>query len=177
MSGNPEGAIVVRLRTAGVRESADAAGEGGVRRTAFVLLVACAVAACVGDGTGLDPNGNPIGSGGPPDSISLARDVQPIFTANCALSGCHAGSSPVLGQNLSAGLAYASIVNVPAQEAPGFFRVRPSLPDSSYLVHKIEGTQGELGGSGGRMPLGAPPLSVAEIATIRAWIAAGAPNN
>ena len=147
------------------------------RLTAFVLCVATGAAACVGDGTGLDENGNPIGSGGPPDGISLSRDVQPIFTANCALSGCHAGTAPVLGQNLSAGLAYASIVNVPAQEAPGYFRVRPLLPDSSYLVHKVEGTPGELGGSGGRMPLGAPPLSAAEIATIRAWIAAGAPNN
>jgi hypothetical protein len=148
-----------------------------VRRTAFVLLLVWGGAACVGDGTGLDEHGNPLGSGGPPDSISLARDVQPILTANCALSGCHAGSAPVLGQNLSAGLAYASIVNVAAQEAPGFFRVRPSFPDSSYLVHKIEGTPEQLGGVGARMPLGASPLSGAAIATIRAWIAAGAPNN
>ena len=148
-----------------------------VQRTALVLLLACGIAACVGDGTGLDENGNPLGSGGPLDSLSLARDVQPIFTAHCALSGCHAGSAPVLGQNLSAGLAYASIVSVAAQEAPGYFRVRPSFPDSSYLVHKIEGTPGALGGSGGRMPLGLPALSGPEIATIRAWIAAGAPNN
>jgi hypothetical protein len=148
-----------------------------VRWSMLVVLVAWGGAACVGDGTGLDANGNPLGSAGPPDSISLSRDVQPIFTANCALSGCHAGSAPVLGQNLSSGLAYASIVNVPAQEAPGYLRVRPSFPDSSYLVHKIEGTPGELGGFGGRMPLGAPPLSDAEITTIRRWIAAGAPDN
>jgi hypothetical protein len=149
-----------------------------MRWNALLLLVVLGSAACVGDGTGLDENGNPLGSGPlPDDSISLTRDVQPIFTANCALSGCHAGTAPVLGQNLAAGLAYGSIVEVPSQEAAGYFRVRPFFPDSSYLVHKIEGTQTLLGGSGARMPLGAAPLTTAEIATIRSWIAVGAPNN
>ena len=149
-----------------------------MRWNVVLLVLAVGFAACVGDGTGLDENGNPIGSGvAPDDSISLARDVQPIFTANCALSGCHAGTAPVLGQNLAAGLAYGTIVEVPAQEAPGHFRVRPFFPDSSYLVRKIEGTQTLLGGSGARMPLGAAPLTAQEIATIRSWISVGAPNN
>src|SRR5512134_2809689 len=54
----------------------------------FALLFV--VAACVGDGTGLDENGNPIGTPPPDDSVTLSGDVQPIFTANCAVSGCHA---------------------------------------------------------------------------------------
>jgi len=137
----------------------------------------CFLTACAGDGTGLDENGNPLGSGSGDTAVSLSRDVQPIFTANCALSGCHAGSSAVLGQNLSSGQAYASIVEVTSQEAAPLKRVRPFLPDSSYLVHKIQGTQGVVGGSGGRMPLGGAPLSDAQIAIIRAWITAGAPNN
>ncbi len=141
----------------------------------FVLLFV--VAACVGDGTGLDENGNPIGTPPPGDSVTLSGDVQPILTANCAVSGCHAGTSPAVGQNLSAGQAYAAIVNVPSQEAPDLMRVRPSLPDSSYLVHKIQGTQGSVGGSGGRMPLGGNPLTAEQIATIRAWITAGALDN
>jgi len=149
-----------------------------MRYNGLSVFATAVVLACVGDGTGLDANGNPLGSGAPPgDSVSLSRDVQPIFSANCALSGCHAGSAPVLGQNLSSGLAYGSIVEVPAQEAPGYFRVRPFFPDSSYLVHKIEGTPEALGGFGARMPLGAPPLTEEDIATIRSWIAAGAPNN
>jgi hypothetical protein len=137
----------------------------------------CLLAACAGDGTGLDENGNPLGSGGGDAAVSLSRDVQPILTANCALSGCHAGSNAVLGQNLSSGQAYASIVNVTSQEAAPLKRVLPFFPDSSYLVHKIQGTQGTVGGSGGRMPLGGAPLSEAQIAIIRAWITAGAPNN
>jgi mono/diheme cytochrome c family protein len=140
-------------------------------------VLAIALAACVGDGTGLDENGNPIGTPPPGDSVTLSGDVQPIFTANCAVSGCHAGTSPAVGQNLSAGQAWAAIVNVTSQESPALMRVRPFLPDSSYLVHKIQGTQGSVGGGGGQMPLGGSPLAAEQIATIRAWITAGALDN
>ena len=134
--------------------------------------------ACAGNGTGLDANGHPIGTGGEcQDSVCFARDIQPIFSANCALSGCHAGTSPQQGQNLSEGLAYQNIVNVPANERTGMMRVVPSLPDSSYLVHKVQGTQATVGGLGGQMPLGGAPLSQSQINLIRAWIAAGAKNN
>ncbi|MDH3496849.1 MAG: hypothetical protein OER21_08810 [Gemmatimonadota bacterium] len=145
-----------------------------VGRTLLLLVLA----ACPGSGEGLDENGNPIGPPGPPaDSVTLSADVQPILTANCALSNCHAGTRPVLDQNLSAGLTFSNTVNVPAQQVPALRRVRPFLPDSSYLVHKIQGTHATVGGSGGRMPLGGVPLTSAEIQTIRSWIAAGAPNN
>ncbi len=143
-----------------------------------VLVVATVALGCpAGDGTGLDEFGNPAGSGTGADSVTLSGQVQPIFNQNCALSGCHAGTSPALGMNLAAGAAYASIVNVPSAEAPGMRRVRPFLPDSSYLVHKVEGTQAAVGGSGARMPLGLSPLSATEIARIRAWITLGAKNN
>ena len=147
------------------------------KAAAIVLLGLLAAAACVGDGTGLDQNGNPIGSGPLPGSISFATDIQPIFTGNCALTGCHAGTSPQQGQNLSGGQAYANIVDVISNEAPPMRRVRPSKPDSSYLVHKIQGTQATVGGVGGRMPLGMGALAQADIDKIRAWITAGAPNN
>jgi len=147
-------------------------------RTAVLLALAVPLlCACPGDGTGLDENGNPIGPPGSEDGITLSGDVQPILTSNCAVANCHAAPDPVLGMNLSAGLSYASIVDVPSQEAPALRRVRPSKPDSSYLVHKIQGTQGDVGGFGGQMPLGRTPLSADEIATIRAWIAAGAIDN
>jgi len=142
-----------------------------------LLLLVLGLTGCAGDGTGLDENGNPIGTPPPDDDVTLSGDVQPIFTANCAFSGCHAGTNPALGQNLSAGQSYGSIVDVVSQEAPALMRVRPFLPDSSYLVHKIQGTQGSVGGSGGRMPLGGAPLTADQIATIRAWITAGALDN
>jgi hypothetical protein len=140
-------------------------------------VVVVAVAGCVGDGTGLNPLGEPAVCDPVPGAVSFCDQIQPIFTANCALSGCHAGASPQLGQNLSPGRAYASIVGVPSQEVPALDRVEPGNPDDSYLVHKIEGTAAAVGGVDTRMPLGLGPLPQPDIDLIRAWIAAGAPNN
>lgn len=144
-------------------------------------LLVLLLSACAGDGTGLDENGNPAGTGpgtpAPPSEATLSGDVQPILTANCALSGCHAGNDAVLGQNLSAGRTFAGVVDVPSVQAPDLRRVRPFLPDSSYLVHKIQGTQASVGGSGSRMPLIGGPLTQEQIALIRAWILAGAADD
>ncbi len=146
----------------------------------LVRLVAVSAAvvglACAGDGVtdpGDDNNNNNGGGGG---GSGFAAAVQPIFTANCAFSGCHAGASPAQGMNLSDGQAYANIVNVMSNQS-GLLRVEPSEPDSSYLVHKIQGTQGSVGGSGGQMPLGRTALTQTQIDTIRQWIADGAANN
>jgi hypothetical protein len=148
------------------------------------MLPALALAAgavwlgCRGNGTGLDANGNPLGvDAGCGDAVCFERDVQPIFTANCALSNCHAGTTPQQGQNLSDGLAYQNVVGIASNERPGMKRVQPFQPDSSYLVHKIQGDQAGVGGQGGRMPLGMAPLAQQQIDLIRAWITAGAKNN
>jgi hypothetical protein len=147
-----------------------------MRHVSLVILLG--LAACVGDGTGLDPTGDPTACAPvPAGTVSFCAQVQPIFTANCAFSGCHAGASPQLGQNLSPGQAYASIVNVPSVEAPALDRVEPFDPETSYLVHKLEGTQASVGGSGGLMPLGQGALPAADIQLIRAWITEGALNN
>ncbi|MGD2134623.1 MAG: hypothetical protein PVF27_00610 [Gemmatimonadales bacterium] len=127
--------------------------------------------ACAGDGTGPDNGGS--GNGAP----TLSGDVQPILTANCALSGCHAGSSPAQGMNLAEGQTHQNTVDVPSSEAAGVDRIEPGQPDESYLVHKIQGTQTSVGGSGSRMPLGGNPLTQEQIDLIRAWIADGAGNN
>ena len=136
-----------------------------------IALVSFLGAACAGDGTGLEGVGG--GNAGP----TLSADVQPILTANCALSGCHVGSDPQEGQNLSAGQTFSNVVNVASNELPTMDRVEPGQPDSSYLVHKIQGTHLQVGGSGDRMPLARSPLSQAEIDVIRAWIQAGAMSN
>jgi hypothetical protein len=142
----------------------------------FAVSVAAAVA-CAGEGV-MAPNNN---GNNPPPGSGFAAQVQPIFTASCAFSGgCHAGTSPAQGMNLSQGQAHASIVNVMANETSSttmLMRVRPNFPDSSYLVHKLQGTQDQVGGSGGQMPLGAAALSQSQIDVIRQWITDGAPNN
>ena len=129
---------------------------------------------CAGDGTG--PNGNGNGNGTP----TLSGNVQPIFTASCAFGGCHGSTNTEPSekpQNLTAGNAWASIVNVSSSQVPTMDRVEPGDPDNSYLVHKIEGTAAGVGGMDTRMPLGMPVLSTTQINTIRAWITAGALNN
>ena len=151
------------------------------RRRILLPLVASLLmlGACVGQGTGLDSNGDPVGTNpppGPPGAATLSGDVQPIFTANCALSGCHAGANPELGQNLSLGQTFQSTVGVSSIQS-SFLRVKPFRPDSSYLVHKVQGTHLSVGGSGGLMPLIGGPLAQAEIDAIRAWIVDGAQNN
>src|SRR2546428_712442 len=109
---------------------------------------------------------------------ALSGDVQPIFSPNCA--SCHDGVGTSLPgvQDLTAGHSFASIVNHAAIQS-ALKRVLPSVPDSSYLVHKIQGTNllPPARGSGARMPLNGNPLSRGQINTIRNWILQGAKNN
>ena len=113
----------------------------------------------------------------PPTAITFSGVIQPLFTQNCAFaSGCHAGVDAQQGMDLSEGQAYAHIVNVPSREVARLLRIAPGNPDSSYLVLKLEGKAGLVGGIGTRMPLGGQ-LSQAQIDTVRAWVAGGAPNN
>lgn len=144
------------------------------RATVTFGLVFAAALACAGDGTG--PNGgNGGGNGG--GTPTLSADVQPILTTNCALSGCHAGAQPAQGMNLSDGQTFSNTVNVASNQLPSMDRIEPGEPNQSYLVHKIQGTQAGVGGSGNRMPLGGQALSQSQIDLIRAWITAGANNN
>lgn len=106
--------------------------------------------------------------------VSFASDVQPIFTANCALAGCHTGANPTGSLNLSAGQSRAQLVNVAAVGFPGAIRVIPGDASNSYLIRKLEGGPNI---SGVRMPEGAPALPTATIQKIRDWITAGALNN
>ena len=125
--------------------------------------------ACAGDGTGLDEFED--------DAAVTIADVQPVFSVNCAVSGCHTGASPAQGMDLGAGQAFSSVENVASLELHTMNRVTPTQPDDSYLVHKIQGTHVDQGGSGSRMPLGRSPLPQDEIDLIRAWIAGGARAN
>jgi hypothetical protein len=109
-------------------------------------------------------------------NVSFSGQVQPIFTANCALSGCHAtAASATMDQNLSAGQAYSNIVNVASHEVPNYLRVKPFSSDSSYLYMKITGDSRI--GNTAQMPFGRAPLSSSDIQTIKNWIDQGAQNN
>ncbi|NIO49716.1 MAG: hypothetical protein GTN73_09830 [Candidatus Aminicenantes bacterium] len=139
----------------------------------LVLFIALSIFACNGGGNG----GN--GGNGTPDIVisdpSFSTDIQPIFTSNCALSGCH-NSTAQEGLILLQGQAYANIVNVDSTQdtqQPVRKRVLPGDSANSYLVIKIEGNQTV----GTRMPQGRSPLNSVQIQNIKNWIDRGAKNN
>jgi len=103
---------------------------------------------------------------------SYSGQIQPIFTANCAVNGCHTGVAPVADLKLSDGESYANLINVASTGYAPAIRVVPSNTAASVLWHKVNGT----GVYGPQMPA-VGSLTSAEIALIGAWIAAGAPNN
>ncbi len=97
-----------------------------------------------------------------------------IFNASCAFSGCHAGGSPAQGMNLSDGMAYSNIVDVPSNQQSSLDRIEPDDPDESYLYLKVTGDSSI---SGSRMPLGGGALSQDLLDLLRDWIERGAPND
>ena len=96
-----------------------------------------------------------------------------VFTPSCASVNCHKGSSSQYGLDLSNGLAYANLVNVPSGQVPTLNLVTRGNPNQSYLVQKIEGTAD----IGDQMPLNGQPLNTDLQQLLRNWIAEGARNN
>src|SRR5207244_3181383 len=76
-------------------------------------------------------------------------DVQPIFTARCAVLGCHVGPFPAQGLELAEGSSWAAIVGQPSTEKPGVKLVDAGSATTSYLLWKIsEAPAGEfIGGT------------------------------
>jgi hypothetical protein len=93
-------------------------------------------------------------------TVSLSKDLQPIFTSHCALSGCHNGS---ISPNLSSGNAYNSLSN------GGF--INTGTPANSVVYLWLSGKESAT------MPLGAAPNPGNIEGYILAWITQGAHNN
>lgn len=145
----------------------------GARRGAWVLSMVLACSSCAGDGTGLDEFGNPLTPGGPAPLEATLTGIQAnIFTPIC--TRCHTGAAAPLGLALDLGLARGNLLGVQSVEVPELQRVNPGSPEESYVIWKIEGRSSIVGG---RMPLGLNPLTAEQIAAIRGWIEAGAPDN
>ena len=112
-----------------------------------------------------------------PVLVSFRGDVQPIFTARCALVGCHSGPFPTQGLNLGDGSAYAALVNSQSTERPDLKLIAPGSTAASYLWWKVGQAPPGQSILGSPMPLTGGPLSLAQMATIRGWITEGAPDN
>ncbi len=141
------------------------------------ILYALILTGCgAGSGEGLNSQGLPHKGNQNPDTTNaqatLAHLQETIFGPICAR--CHTGAAAPRGLRLdSEENSYAFLVNRAADEKPDLLRVNPGKPDESYVVKKIQGDSGIIGG---QMPLGGPYLSNEQVSLIRDWIANGAPR-
>lgn len=107
---------------------------------------------------------------------TFASTVMPILKSYC--SGCHSPSTASAGLTLtgvSASAARGNLVGVQSTQV-SMALVAPASPDSSWLMRKLTGDFSGISCTAcmTTMPqTGAKPSS-AEVATIRAWITAGA---
>ena len=151
-------------------------------------LLAVMALACANDDAVLGVAAPPAGP-----TVSFSRDIQPVFSANCAVSFCH-GSPLGAPMSLQESDSYAVLVGVPSCEAPTLDRVEAGSSAVSYLMLKLQGTQssvlaagncaacdygfGPVSDCGARMPLTGPPyLPDATLDLIRTWIDQGANDN
>ncbi len=88
------------------------------------------------------------------EKSDFVRDIAPILARSC--QGCHGAKMQMGGLRLDA-------------KAAALKTIRPGDAEASELYRRVAGI-----GSQARMPMGGKPLSAAEIALIRDWIAAGA---
>lgn len=151
-------------------------------RAAEIVALACWIEGLAGAGSGaafdaIDyehcRTAAEFGVPDPDSGHALAADVQPIFDAACALSGCHDEASAGAGLVLTAGKARAHLLAASTQ-LPDARRVEPGNPTASYLVDKLTGSARIRGAA---MPMTPGRLADADIAVIRAWIVAGAPED
>ncbi len=147
------------------------------KKISIAILTFFITACGAGSGQGLDNQGLPIKEPTQPspdqnNGVTLASLQQNIFGAIC--TNCHTGSNAPRGLRLdSEENSYAFLVNRAADEVPELMRVNTGNPDASYIIRKLEGASGIVGG---RMPLGGPYLTQTQINTVRDWIANGAPR-
>jgi len=118
-----------------------------------VALIITATTGCYKDiiSPGQDPNG-------PPQPVSFSGDLIPIFTSNCALSGCH-DAVPSHKPSLVAENAYNALI--------GGGYVNTAVPHASTIYTEIK--------SGSMPPSGA--LKASDTQKVLDWIRNGAPNN
>ena len=94
-----------------------------------------------------------------------------IFNESCIE---HHGDHATEGDlDLTDGMSYADLVNVPSFQMPALDRVEPGDAENSYLIHKLEGRTSIVGD-----PM--PPddrLTTEQIDVIKQWINDGAEDD
>lgn len=105
-----------------------------------------------------------------PTTPTLAEVSSTIFTPTCATVGCHGTTFPQGGLVLTDGNDLLD--RLLADSTIGMPQITPGDPANSYLFLKVTGEFLDVGGSGTRMPSGAP-LSESQTDLLRRWILEG----
>ena len=155
-------------------DSAGADGVSDAQPTASDPTAATEPTGTTDPTTGDDTSGSDGGSETSAVEVDYMADIQPIWDTRC-VAGCHieSGIAQTNGPILTAEKSYGELIDVPSKTVPGIVQVKPGDPDTSYLWHKVMGTQANVGGLGLQMPQGGM-LSAEDLAKIEAWIVAGA---
>ncbi|MEI8257285.1 MAG: hypothetical protein WCJ30_16550 [Deltaproteobacteria bacterium] len=143
-----------------------------MHRSLSLLLLSTAVALCA------------TACGSP----SFSQEIQPILNQSCAVGGssCHSATGTGGRLRLDPASAYAALVGVASTQVPSMRMVEAGHASASFLLNKITGDMytavpacsSSTMNCGTRMPmLGGQTLTDAQVALIRQWINAGAPNN
>jgi mono/diheme cytochrome c family protein len=112
-----------------------------------------------------------LAAGQPGAALSYARDVEPIFLAECG--DCHGAEKPKKGLDLSQGKGHAALVGRPSQEAADTLLVKAGDPAASYLWAKLQHTTSE-GKGMPRTMFGAKKLAPEQLDLVERWIRDGA---
>lgn len=135
-------------------------------RLASMIAVAAAVAfSSAALGGRAAPDAGDSGTGLSQDTVSFANDILPIFQNRCAK--CHGAPDEDGEPRLESGLNLLEYEKVIAGSEWGTV-VEAGDPANSFLLDMIVDQT---------MPEEGDPVPEEEIALIRAWIEAGAPNN
>ena len=105
-----------------------------------------------------------------PSFPSFAVDIYPLIDAHCS---CHEDDNGAGMLRLRQEDAYTNMVNQPSKQLPKMMLVAPSATKTSYLWHKLNDNQKQVGGTGKKMPSGGV-LGMEDLALIQLWIDEGA---
>jgi hypothetical protein len=100
----------------------------------------------------------------------------------CAQGECHGANKPAGGLDLRPSVAYDNLIYADSQASltSPLYRVYPGEQALSFLYLKLAAASDETAtlppGGGSPMPVGTSPLSAEELAAVRLWIRAGAPE-
>ncbi len=117
------------------------------------------VTCSVDSGTSATTNLVLVSTGG-----SFSRNILPIFSVNCAISGCHDDSSAAGGLRLN---SYDTVMRGGRNGSV----IHPYDASTSTLVKRLKGTETP------RMPMDRATLSTNDQGLIQNWVNGGARNN